>query len=97
MSKGKAELGDRVKCAVTGFKGIVTTVSKHLWGCDRIGVTPEELDKEGKPGEAYWADIDAVEILKKGIVKGHTEVPPEVKRGGPTLRGQVETRRNPNR
>lgn len=91
---GKINLGDRVKDKVTGFKGIVVSMSRHLYGCDRIGIQPE-VGADGKVPECGWFDIDAAELIEAGVVKGHTEEPVETRRGGPTLPGQIPTRGNP--
>ncbi|MBL4700645.1 MAG: hypothetical protein JKX85_05230 [Phycisphaeraceae bacterium] len=61
------ELGDKVKCKITGFTGIITTVASHLAGCDRIWVSPP-IDKDGKSVDGCWLDIDMVEIIKGGAV-----------------------------
>lgn len=90
----QVKLGDKVKDKVTGFKGIVVSISKHLYGCDRVGVQPE-IGKDGKVPDAGWFDIDSIELVKSAVVKGHTEEPAETKRGGPTLPGQIPTRSNP--
>lgn len=78
------ELGDQVKCKVTGFEGIVIGLAKHLTGCDRCSVQPK-VDKNGKHMDGYWFDINAVEIIKKGKVKPESvrESGPEAKKGGP--------------
>jgi hypothetical protein len=85
-------LGDRVKVAVVGLVGICTTKAVHLYGCDRVGVQAEGLDKNGKPHETYWFDEMAVEVVKPAAVKGDTR---EEKTGGPALPGQIPTRDNP--
>jgi hypothetical protein len=64
----KVELGDEVKCKVTGFKGVVTMYSQCLTGCDRIVVQPP-VNKEGKHPDSMWLDTHAVTIIKKGKVK----------------------------
>lgn len=69
--KQTVELGDRVKCEVTGLEGIVTTVAKNLYGCDRIVVQPK-VAADGKVPESTWVDLTGAIIIKKGVVKGHT-------------------------
>lgn len=76
-----ANLGDEVRCKVTGFKGIVTSTSQCLTGCDRAGVRAP-MTKEGKMGEEYWFDIPCLEVLKKGKVK-LDNVQQKNKPGGP--------------
>lgn len=81
MSNEFAELGDEVKCKVTGFQGVVTGVAKHLTGCDRIGIQPP-VQKDGKHPDALWLDIASVEIIKKQKVKA-ASVQEKNKKGGP--------------
>ena len=82
----KVELGDKAKCKISGFTGIVTTVAKCLTGCDRVTLKAP-MQKDGKMGEEYWFDIYAVEVIKKAVVKtenvSHEDV---TKKGGPIER-----------
>jgi len=78
------ELGDRVQDTVTKFKGIAMARAVWLYGCDRIAVHPQELDKEGGIAEALWFDEPQLKIIKKNAVgskSGGTK--PEKKTGGP--------------
>lgn len=83
------ELGDEVKCKITGFRGIVTGIAKCLTGCDRIDVRAP-MKKDGKMGEGYWFDFHAVEIIKKQKVKAQSVQEPaaknETRKGGPPSR-----------
>lgn len=90
----RPELGDKVKCKITGASGIVVAVSQHLYGCDRVGIQPP-ADKDQKLPESIWGDIDSFEVIKKGVVKGHAAMPAELKTGGPALRGHTPRRENP--
>ena len=49
-------LGLKVKDAVTGFTGIVTTMSFDLYGCIQAIVTPL-MDKNGECKEGKWYDV----------------------------------------
>ncbi len=88
------ELGDEVKCKVTGHKGIVTAIAKCLTGCDRAEVKPP-CDKDGKMMDGYWIDLAALEVTKKQKVK--PESVQEVadmgserpKKGGPPTRSTL--------
>lgn len=73
-------LGDEVKDTVTGFKGIVTSITEYLNGCRRVGVQPP-IDKDGKMPDAYSIDEPQLVITKAGKVK----VGPQ-DTGGPMLR-----------
>lgn len=90
----KANLGDKVKCKVTGVTGIVITASRHLYGCDRVGVQPL-AGADNKVPESHWTDLESVEVLEAGVVKGHVDLPAEKKTGGPALRGQTPRQENP--
>jgi len=81
--KNIPELGDEVICKVSGFKGIVTSHSKCLTGCDRMGVRAP-MTKDGKMGEEYWIDQAALTVVKKGKVKpSDVQDQTQPKRGGP--------------
>ena len=41
MTNRTPTVGDRVRCKVSGFEGIVSAHAKHLAGCDRLYVTPK--------------------------------------------------------
>lgn len=80
--KNVVELGDQVKCKVTGFSGIVTSYAKCLTGCDRVTVQPP-IGKDGKHPDAMWIDAAAVEVVKKHKVKPEqVQEPVGGKRGG---------------
>lgn len=89
MTSNKPELGDEVECRITGFKGIVTNISRCLTGCDRLVIQPP-VDKDMKHADSLWFDVTAVKILTKGKVKPESvQAPddePERKGGGPPSR-----------
>ena len=62
------ELGDRVKDKVSGFKGIAIWRSRHITGCDTIGIQPA-MDKDGNLPDAKVFDITSVQVVKAGVVK----------------------------
>lgn len=82
--KASPQLGDEVKCKISGFGGIVVATQQCLTGCDRI-VVQAPLNKDGKYGECYTIDAAAVSIIKKAKVKP-TAVQEEVKKGGPATK-----------
>ena len=59
------KLGNKVNDTITGFNGIATGRTMWLYGCARILIEPDTLDKDGKPVEAVWFDEQRVETLKK--------------------------------
>lgn len=86
--KGVIEMGDRVRCKISGFEGVVTGWSKYISGCDRAHVAPQDVDKEGGPGKAWMIDVPMLELLEKGVLPVTPETAPQSQRGGPPT--QVE-------
>lgn len=66
------ELGDEVKCNLTGFKGIVTAKANYLHGCIRCIVTSKNINPETGPVE-FWFDEPQLEVIKKKKVKKATK------------------------
>lgn len=60
-------LGRKGKDVVTGFSGIVSSLSFDLYGCVQAVLTPE-VDKEGKPKDGHWFDITRINITDKNPV-----------------------------
>lgn len=90
MNNERVKLGDEAKCKITGFKGIVTAHSKCLTGCDRVTIRAS-MQKDGKMGEEYWFDIDAVEVVKREKVKISSVQSKETgKQGGPISRSNLK-------
>ena len=58
-------LGYKVEDKVTGFTGVLASVSFDLYGCVQAIVTPTGLDKDGKIMDAHWFDISRLKILGK--------------------------------
>lgn len=67
----RVELGDRVRDKVSGFGGIVTSLTYWLNGCVRVGIEAEDLDN-GKVRDSYSIDEAQVSILLKGAVTPYT-------------------------
>ncbi len=57
-------LGDKVKDALTGFTGIAVGYTEWLYGCVRIAIESEKLDKDGKPQDELWFDKQRVVLVK---------------------------------
>lgn len=70
-------LGAKVKCKTTGYKGIIIGRTEWLYGCRRYTVQSQEM-KDGKPVDAMSFDEDGLQLLKD--VKEIHEVK---KTGGP--------------
>ena len=56
-------LGFKAQDKVTGFKGVITSVSFDLFGCIQAALSAPE--KDGKIGESYWLDTNRMKILSK--------------------------------
>lgn len=56
-------LGLRVQDKVTGFKGVVTSITFDLYGCVQSLVNPG-IDKQGKTQEQSWFDVNRLIVLK---------------------------------
>jgi hypothetical protein len=82
----EVELGDEVKCKVTGWQGVVTSLAKCLTGCDRAAVRAP-ITKDGKMGEEYWLDVPALTIIKKAKLKPESVQAKDItKKGGPPVK-----------
>jgi len=57
-------LGKKVEDRVTGLKGVVASISFDLYGCIQAVVNPG-LDKDGKPKDQGWYDVNRLKILSK--------------------------------
>ena len=66
---GGINLGDKIKCRITGLVGIAYGVSNYMYGCTRIALAPSSLDKNGKPIEMLWADAPQFEVIKEEEIK----------------------------
>ena len=60
MKKHLDLLGKKGKDRVTGFIGVVTSVSFDLYGCVQVVLTPPMKDGKKEAGE--WFDVHRVEI-----------------------------------
>lgn len=55
-------LGCQVEDRVTGFGGVVASVTFDLYGCIQAIVNPG-LDKDGKIGKSEWFDINRLRVV----------------------------------
>lgn len=77
--KMKFSTGDRVRCLVSGFEGVVIARTEYLNGCKQYAIKPP-IDKDGKMIEAAWIDEPQLLLVEEGAVKIAGE---ERTRGGP--------------
>lgn len=68
---------------ISGFKGVVTGRAEYLTGCVRYQLTPEGIDKDGKPLESYWFDDTSIIEVKKSSGKGGPDHDPEPRKNAP--------------
>ena len=57
---------------VTGFKGVISTISYDLFGCVQAILSPP-IDKDGKRQEGMWFDVNRLNVSK--AIKRVMEVP----------------------
>lgn len=57
-------LGFKVQDKVTGYKGVVTSISFDLYGCIQAIVSPIAL-KEGRVESGTWFDVARLKVLSK--------------------------------
>ena len=62
-------LGDEVRDAVSGFRGIAVGLHEYLQGCMRITVQPP-VGKDKKLPESATFDEPQLEVIKAGRVAG---------------------------
>lgn len=67
VQKHLSRLGMRCKDKITGFTGVITHVGFDLYGCIQVIVHPG-LDKDNKPLETAWFDINRLEIVSDAPV-----------------------------
>lgn len=67
--KNSDYLGKKIKCKVTGFKGICVSVVYYLNGCTQLGIRPP-VGKDGKITEAEYIDIQEADVVSDGITIG---------------------------
>lgn len=66
--------GDEVKDLVTGFTGIVTSVTEFLNGCRRVCVCPPAKEDNTFQDER-WFDDGQIEVVQRGKVRSNPAIP----------------------
>jgi hypothetical protein len=51
----------KVEDRVTGFKGVVESISFDLYGCVMAVVRPG-VGKDGKPADSHWFDVSRLDV-----------------------------------
>jgi hypothetical protein len=92
MTTDQIQLGDRAKCRITGFSGIVTCITHWLNGCVRYGVQLEEV-KDGKIPDATYFDAEQLVLVDRRVHEPMVQTnvpapkPPVSTTGGPAREG----------
>lgn len=55
-------LGRTAKDRVTGFTGVIVTVSFDLFGCVQVVISPP-VDKDGKKVDDCWFDVNRLDLV----------------------------------
>lgn len=69
----KVDIGRTYRAIVTGFEGLCIGKCTYLTGCDRAGIQPRTLDKDGKPQDSIWFDESELVLVDVPIVVLDTE------------------------
>ncbi len=83
------DLGVEVKDVITGFQGVIMARTEYLTGCDRFGVQPQKLDKDGKERDANWYDGSRLRQVGKGVELTKPKKGVPAKPGGPGKRSDL--------
>jgi len=80
-TKSGIKLGSLVRDIYTGFQGVAVAKTEWLYGCSRICIEPQDLDKDGKPVDQQWFDEQRIEVIKAKAPKVSGDS--KAKTGGP--------------
>lgn len=83
-------LGHKVTECVTGFTGVVTSVTFDLYGCIQALVHPG-LDKDGKALDQCWFDVNRLTVLNGAPVMQQPTYVASAQKGGQE-RPRMETK-----
>lgn len=59
-------LGRHAKDLITGFEGVIDSISYDLYGCVQVAIAPP-LDKDGKRVNSCWFDVTRLEMGERVI------------------------------
>ena len=62
-------LGLKVEDKITGFTGVVSSISFDLYGCVQGLISPH-VNKDGKTGDSIWFDLNRLRVKNKKPVMG---------------------------
>ena len=66
--KDKIELGNKLRCKVTGFTGIAIARIEYLNGCVQYGLKPKVDPKTNKIEEVVYIDDQQLGVVGRGLV-----------------------------
>ena len=67
----KFKLGQVARDMITGYTGVITSVSFWLNGCITYGLQSRNLDKDGKPVDRAVFDEPQIELMEeRPVVRG---------------------------
>jgi len=72
------KLGDKARCQISGFTGVIVAITEWLNGCRRITIQPTALF-EGKPVDNQTFDAEQIEKIEEGPELSPTRT------GGPSI------------
>lgn len=64
--KKEIQLGNKVRCIVTGFEGIAVSKINYINGCVQFCVKPEK-GKENKMPDGEYIDVQQLVYVSKGV------------------------------
>lgn len=89
MSKfDEIKLGAFARDRICKFKGVVAGKGRHINGCHRITIMPQDL-KDGKPQKALTMDVQQVELTGGGIERNVPDADWGAMRNGVTVRERI--------
>ena len=65
----RADLGDLVTDAVTGYQGVVVGITRWITGCDQATVQSGKINEQGKLADSHWFDVTRLRVDTVGHVK----------------------------
>ncbi len=73
-----AMLGLKAKDRITGFEGVITSVSFDVPGCVMAVISPRS-DKPGNLPEGKWFDVNRLEVSKVRVMDSPAKFAPTVR------------------
>ncbi len=84
------ELGDNIKCRITGFKGVFIGVTQWFNDCTRIGIQSKDLHDK-IPVSVQWFDVDDIILVSKSNLRSKVKFVADPS-GGPKRQDPTRSR-----